>query len=120
MAGMASFVNPHDISFSSFGWAESSGSALQTTRSRRSGGTVPVGLLRRSSGLPGSVPKIWPQALIDQPSDVGYRRLYYYLHKLVDRAIGRILEALDRQGWPMTRSSSSPLTTATSWERTAA
>jgi arylsulfatase A-like enzyme len=28
----------------------------------------------------------------------GYRRLYYYLHKLVDKAIGRILEALEQSG----------------------
>jgi hypothetical protein len=29
---------------------------------------------------------------------VAYRRLYYYLHKLVDQAIGRILDALDASG----------------------
>ena len=34
----------------------------------------------------------------DQPADNAYRRLYYYLHKLVDQAIGRILDALDASG----------------------
>jgi hypothetical protein len=36
--------------------------------------------------------------LYEQPADVAYRRFYYYLHKLVDRAIGRILEALEESG----------------------
>ena len=31
-------------------------------------------------------------------ADIGYRQLYYYLQKLVDQAIGRILEALDASG----------------------
>ena len=33
-----------------------------------------------------------------QPADNAYRRLYYYLHKLVDQAIGRILDALEASG----------------------
>jgi arylsulfatase A-like enzyme len=36
--------------------------------------------------------------LYEQPTDESYRRLYYYLHKLVDRAIGRILESLAQSG----------------------
>ena len=40
----------------------------------------------------------WWQMLYEQQPDVGYRRLYYYLMKLVDQAIGRILEALDASG----------------------
>ncbi len=33
-----------------------------------------------------------------QPTDLAYRRLYYYLHKLVDQAIGRILDSLEASG----------------------
>jgi hypothetical protein len=33
-----------------------------------------------------------------QPTDNDYRRLYFYLHKLVDQAIGRILDALEASG----------------------
>ncbi len=33
-----------------------------------------------------------------QPADLAYRKLYYYLHKVVDQAIGRILDALDSSG----------------------
>ena len=42
--------------------------------------------------------KLWPKMVAEQPIDVAYRRLYYYLHKLVDQAIGRILQALDDSG----------------------
>jgi hypothetical protein len=33
-----------------------------------------------------------------RPPDLGYRRFYYYLHKLVNKAIGRILESLEASG----------------------
>jgi arylsulfatase A-like enzyme len=42
--------------------------------------------------------RLWPQMVAPQPADNGYRRLYYYLHKLVDQAVGRILDALDASG----------------------
>src|SRR5664280_2776071 len=41
---------------------------------------------------------VWPQMIFETATDLGYRRLYYYLLKLVDKAIGRILEALDQSG----------------------
>ena len=41
---------------------------------------------------------VWPQMLAEQPADMAYRRLYYYLHKVVDQAIGRILDSLDASG----------------------
>jgi arylsulfatase A-like enzyme len=40
----------------------------------------------------------WPAMTYDQPADDQYRRLYYHLHALVDRAIGRILDALETSG----------------------
>ena len=42
--------------------------------------------------------RVWPQMTADQPADLAYRRLYYYLHKIVDQAIGRILDALEASG----------------------
>ncbi len=42
--------------------------------------------------------KAWPEMLYEQSADEAYRRLYYYLHKLVDQAIGRILTALEDSG----------------------
>ncbi len=96
---VASFVNPHDIAFSSFGWSELLGCEPPDD-------TVPdiAEAPSQSDSFAGrpacqeQFKKIWPKAIFDQPSDVGYRRLYYYLHKLVDRAIGRILEALEASG----------------------
>ncbi len=41
---------------------------------------------------------VWPQMIAEQPADLAYRRLYYYLHKLVDQAIGRILDSLEASG----------------------
>ena len=37
-------------------------------------------------------------ALYPQDTDLAYRRLYHYLHELVDAAIMRILDALDASG----------------------
>jgi arylsulfatase A-like enzyme len=36
--------------------------------------------------------------MYEQHTDEGYRRFYYYLHKIVDKAIGRVLDALDNSG----------------------
>lgn len=41
---------------------------------------------------------VWPRMIAAQPADLAYRQLYYYLHKLVDQAIGRILDALAASG----------------------
>jgi arylsulfatase A-like enzyme len=40
----------------------------------------------------------WPQMVSPQPADAAYRRLYYFLHKKVDQAITRILDALEASG----------------------
>ena len=40
----------------------------------------------------------WWRTIYEQQPDEGYRRLYYSLQKLVDQAIGRILDALDSSG----------------------
>jgi arylsulfatase A-like enzyme len=41
---------------------------------------------------------VWPQMIAEQPLDLAYRQLYYYLHKVVDQAIGRILDSLEASG----------------------
>ena len=40
----------------------------------------------------------WSRMLVDQPTDGAYPRLYYYLHKVVDQAITRILDVLESTG----------------------
>jgi arylsulfatase A-like enzyme len=96
---VASFVNPHDIAFSGFGWE-------QLLRFGPPDDTVPDVAEAPSqadpfTGRPACQEEfkaVWPQMIFETATDLGYRRLYYYLHKLVDQAIGRILEALERSG----------------------
>ena len=97
---VASFVNPHDIAFNGFGWEALLGyppvddDTLPTIPEAPSQSDSFAG---RPACQEGFV-KLWPQMLYEQPTDESYRRLYYYLHKLVDRAIGRILESLEQSG----------------------
>ncbi len=96
---VASFVNPHDIAFSGFGWE-------QMLRFGPPDNTVPE--IPEPPSQPDSFAgrpacqeafkAVWPQMIFETATDLGYRRLYYYLHKLVDRAIGRILESLEQSG----------------------
>jgi len=96
---VASFVNPHDISFAG-------GLYEMLIGMEPFDDTVPLvdeAPSQRDSftGRPAcqeAFVKVWPTMVAPQPADVAYRRLYYYLHKLVDRAVGRILDALDESG----------------------
>jgi arylsulfatase A-like enzyme len=95
---VASFVNPHDIVFSGFGWDALGFPAIDdgvpevseapSQRDDFSGRPDCQRLFR----------DLWPQLLYPQPTDVTYRRFYLWLHQLVDRAIERILLALDASG----------------------
>ena len=97
---VASFVNPHDIAFNGFGWEALLGYAPVDDDTLP---TIPEAPSQADSfaGRPAcqeAFVKAWPAMLYEQPTDESYRRLYYYLHKLVDRAIGRILESLQESG----------------------
>jgi arylsulfatase A-like enzyme len=96
---VASFVNPHDIAFSGFGWEQ----LLQFGPPDDTVPDVPEPPSQSDSfaGRPAcqeAFKAIWPKMTFETATDLAYRRLYYYLHKLVDRAIGRILESLERSG----------------------
>ena len=96
---VASFVNPHDIAFSGFGWEQMLGFGPPDD-------SVPdiAEAPSQSDSFAGRPPfqeafkAVWPQMIFEPATDLAYRRLYYYLHKLVDQAIGRILESLERSG----------------------
>ncbi len=96
---VASFVNPHDIAFSGFGWEQ----LLQFGPPDDSVPEVPEAP-SQSDSFAGRPPcqeafkAIWPQMIFQTATDLSYRRRYYYLHKLVDQAIGRILAALEQSG----------------------
>lgn len=96
---VASFVNPHDIGFSGLGWEQ----LLQFGPPDDSVPDVPEPPSQSDpfAGRPAcqeAFTAVWSQMLYETATDLGYRRLYYYLHKLVDRATGQILESLDRNG----------------------
>lgn len=96
---VASFVNPHDIAFAGGLYelligadpADASVPSIDEAPSQRDS----------FAGRPAcqeQFTRIWPQMVAPQPADEAYRRLYYHLHHLVDAAIGRILDALERSG----------------------
>ncbi len=96
---VASFVNPHDIAFAG-GFYEL---LLGFEPGDDTVPDIPEAPSQSDSfaGRPACQEQfraLWPRMVADQPADVAYRRLYYYLHKLVDQAIGRILDALEASG----------------------
>ncbi len=112
---VASFVNPHDILFQGMMWS-------QMLHLQEPDDTVPdiAAAPSQADDFAGRPPchedftSVWPQMTYPQEADLAYRRLYYYLHKVVDQAIGRILQGLTTRAWPTTPSSCSRPTTATS------
>jgi arylsulfatase A-like enzyme len=97
---VASFVNPHDIAFSGWAWEQLLGFGVIDDDTLPA---IPEPPSQADSfaGRPAcqeAFVKAWPAMLYEQPADEAYRRLYYSLHKLVDQAIGRILQALEASG----------------------
>jgi arylsulfatase A-like enzyme len=97
---VASFVNPHDIAFNGWAWENLLGYPPVEDDTLPD---IPEAPSQADSfaGRPAcqeAFVKAWPAMLYEQSADEAYRRLYYYLHKLVDRAIGRILESLEQSG----------------------
>jgi arylsulfatase A-like enzyme len=96
---VASFVNPHDIAFTGAFWD----AILEFAPPDDTVPEIPEAP-SQSDSFAGRPPcqeqfrETWPQMVYAQATDLAYRRLYYYLHKLVDRAIARVLEALDASG----------------------
>ncbi len=96
---VASFVNPHDIAFTGAFWD----AILEFAPPDDTVPEIPEAP-SQSDSFAGRPPcqeqfrEVWPQMVYAQATDLAYRRLYYYLHKLVDRAIARVLEALDASG----------------------
>jgi arylsulfatase A-like enzyme len=96
---VASLVNPHDISFAGglyekllgFNGFDDTVPSIEEPPSQTDS----------FAGRPACQEQFkdtWPQMVSPQPTDVAYRRLYYYLHKVVDQAIGQILDALEASG----------------------
>lgn len=96
---VASFVNPHDIAFAG-GLYELIVGAEPTDATVPEVPEAPSqsdGFDRRPACQREFV-DVWPRTVAPQPADLAYRQLYHYLHKRVDVAIGRILDALESSG----------------------
>ena len=102
---VASFVNPHDIAFAGglyqllLGFEPSDDTVPDIPEPPSQGDSF--------AGRPACqelFKSVWPQMIAEQPLDTAYRQLYYYLHKVVDQAIGRILTRWRRRAWLTTRS----------------
>ncbi len=96
---VTSFVNPHDILFAGMFWDQ----LLKFGPPDDTVPSIPEAPSQSDSfaGRPACHEQFtitWPKMLFDQHPDEAYRRLYYYLHKLSDRAIGRVLDALHDSG----------------------
>ena len=95
---VASLVNPHDIAFSGLGWQlmgfpEPDDSVPDPGE--------PPSQADSFAGRPRCQEEFrsaWSAMLYDQPTDAAYRRFYLWLHEIVDRAIYRIVDALDASG----------------------
>lgn len=94
---VASFVNPHDIAFVGPMW-DAIGTPI--------GGHVPSipAAPSQDDGFDDrplcqrEFRDLWPQMLFDIPLDDAYRRLYAWLHELVDVSILSVLDRLGRSG----------------------
>src|SRR3954452_23554568 len=96
---VASFVNPHDISFGDglykllLGFDPSDETVPDIPEAPSQGDSF--------AGRPACqelFKTVWPQMIAEQPLSTAYRQLYYYLHKVVDQAVGRILDSLEASG----------------------
>jgi arylsulfatase A-like enzyme len=96
---VASFVNPHDITFAGPAW-----DLLQFPHPDDTVPDIPEAPSQGDSfdGRPDvqrQWAQTWPKMAFPIPLDNDYRRLYMYLHKLVDAAIMTVLDALDASGY---------------------
>ena len=96
---VASFVNPHDIAFTGFGWEQLLGFGPPDP-------SVPdiaeapsqTDSLDARPTAQAQFRAAWPNVLYPQDTDVTYRRLYHHLIRLVDVAIMKVLDELEASG----------------------
>jgi arylsulfatase A-like enzyme len=92
-----SLVNPHDIAFSTlqerFGFPEPDAAVPEIDAAPSQSDA-----LDDRPRVQAQFRDVWPQMLVPQPADETYRRFYYWLHALADRAMTTVLDALDTHG----------------------
>jgi arylsulfatase A-like enzyme len=95
---IASFVNPHDIAFTGVGQQLLGLPAPDDSVPDVGSAPSQDDSLDRRPSAQRAFRDLWPRLLYAQPTDLAYRRFYLWLHKLVDRVIERVLDALDDNG----------------------
>ncbi|MEZ5348834.1 MAG: sulfatase-like hydrolase/transferase [Microthrixaceae bacterium] len=95
---VASFVNPHDIGFSGLGWNALGFGPIPDWVPEIPEAPSQADSLEDRPACQRQFREAWPKMLYPQEPDGEYRRLYYYLLALVDEAMGRILDSLERNG----------------------
>lgn len=91
---VASLVNPHDIAFTGGAWAAFGFPPPDDTVPEVPAPPSGADSFDERPTAQRQFHQIWHQAVYPQATDLAYRQLYFWLHKLVDRVIERILDAL--------------------------
>jgi arylsulfatase A-like enzyme len=94
---VASFVNPHDIAFAGPAWTALGTPVDPAVPHPPQAPSQDDGFEDRPR-CQEAFAELWPKLLFEFPLDDDYRRLYYFLHELVDASILSVLDRLDRSG----------------------
>jgi arylsulfatase A-like enzyme len=95
---VASFLNPHDIAFTGEPWRMFGFPPIPDWVPEVPEAPSQSDSLEERPACQAGFRDLWPKVVFPAAVDGEYRRLYHYLQAMVDASIGRILEALDRNG----------------------
>ncbi len=95
---VASFVNPHDISFTGMGWEMAGFPPVPDWVPSIAEAPSQADSLAHRPRCQEDFRKVWGEMLYPQPADENYRRLYHWLLALVDEEIAKILASLEDNG----------------------
>lgn len=96
--GVTSFLNPHDIAFSGAPWNSFGFPAIPDWVPAVPEAPSQSDSLDGRPACQAAFREAWPKMVFPTAVDSEYRRFYHYLQALVDESIGRVLQALERNG----------------------
>jgi len=95
---VTSFVNPHDIAFTGEPWKMFGFPPIPDWVPEIPEAPSQGDSLEDRPACQAQFREVWPKAVFASAADRDYRRLYHYLQAQVDESIGRVLQALERNG----------------------
>jgi len=95
---VTSFVNPHDIAFVGEPWKMFGFPPIPDWVPEVPEAPSQSDSLEDRPACQAQFRDLWPEIVYPTPANGEYRRFYHYLQALVDESIGRVLQALDRNG----------------------